>query len=97
METSQNNIPYITLNSGHKMPAVGLGTFLSSEGDVGDVVKAAIIDNGYRHIDTASAYENEEAIGKALKEVFDTGIKREDVFVVTKIWHNEKANVREAL
>ena len=67
------------------MPQIGLGTFLSSERDVLPVVKSAILDHGYRHIDTASFYKNEEAIGEALQECFAQGIKREDVFITTKV------------
>jgi len=59
-------VPYYKLNSGYEMPAVGLGTFLSSEGEVGTVVKSAILENGYRLLDTAAKYANEEAIGNAL-------------------------------
>lgn len=63
MESSLKNIldnqPYLTLNNGKKVPQVGLGTFMSSEGDVGEVVKAAVLQHGYRHIDTAAIYQNE--------------------------------------
>ena len=61
-----NQVPIITLNDGSKIPQIGLGTFLSSEGDVGDIVESAILEHGYRHIDTAKCYNNEEAIGTAL-------------------------------
>ena len=76
----------MTLNNGAKIPQIGLGTFLSSEGDIQSVVKTAILDHGYRHIDTASLYKNEEAIGEALQECFQAGIKREDIFVTTKLY-----------
>jgi diketogulonate reductase-like aldo/keto reductase len=47
------------------------------------------VNLGYRHLDTAYIYENEEVVGAALKEVFETSaIKREDLFVVTKLWHS---------
>lgn len=55
--------PYYTLNNGNKIPAIGLGTFNSTEGDCLEVVKDAIINKGYRHIDTATIYNNEEVIG----------------------------------
>ena len=56
--------PYITLNDGNKMPQLGLGTFKADEGDdVVGLIKSAILDHGYRHIDTAKVYFNEEKIG----------------------------------
>ena len=90
--------PYVTLNNGIKMPQIGLGTYDDSEGDVIAVVKAAILEHGYRHIDTAKVYQNEDKIGEALQECFKQGIKREDVFITTKLWHDaDKSNVEEAL
>jgi 2,5-diketo-D-gluconate reductase A len=84
--------------NGTKVPQVGLGTFLSSEGEVETVVKSAILDHGYRHIDTASLYKNEEAIGRALKECIATGaVTREELFVTTKLYQNEKDDVEGAL
>ncbi|KAK6019094.1 oxidoreductase, aldo/keto reductase family protein [Ostertagia ostertagi] len=66
------------------MPQVGLGTWQSSPGEVKAAVKTAI-ENGYRLIDTAAVYENEEAIGEVIKEMIDAGkIKREDLFITTK-------------
>jgi len=58
--------PYVTLLNGNKFPQIGLGTFLSSEGDCKNIVKEAIINHGYRAIDTASLYMNEDVIGDAL-------------------------------
>ena len=81
--------PFITLNSGHKMPQIGLGTFKADEGNLKDVVKAAILEHGYRHIDTAKIYGNEALIGEALQECFAEGTKREDLFITTKLWPNE--------
>ena len=52
--------PYVTLNNGIRMPAIGLGTYDSSEGSIEPVLKAAILEHGYRHIDTAKVYLNEE-------------------------------------
>lgn len=75
------------------MPIVGLGTFLSTNPDeVVQNVKTAVLEHGYRHIDTASLYGNEEAIGQALREIFETGkVKREDLFIVTKLWRDDYA------
>lgn len=72
----------ITLNDGAKIPALGLGTWQSSPDQVYNAVSEAI-RFGYRHIDTAFAYGNEEPIGKAIR---DSGIPRSDIFVTTKLW-----------
>ena len=69
------------LNNGVKMPKIGLGTWLIDNEKIGEVVKNAI-SVGYRLIDTAQAYGNEEGIGKAIKEC---GLKREELFIATKI------------
>lgn len=69
------------LNNGVKMPEIGLGTWLIDNEKIGEVVKNAI-SVGYRLIDTAQAYGNEEGIGKAIKEC---GLKREELFIATKI------------
>jgi diketogulonate reductase-like aldo/keto reductase len=89
--------PYVTLNNGIKMPQIGLGTFLNTEGDVEENVRKAIIDIGYRAIDTATCYQNEEQIGKGLKTCFEAGIKREDVFITTKLFQNDKNDIEGAL
>lgn len=82
------------LNNGVKIPEIGLGVFRVQEEDTENVVKWAI-DAGYRHIDTASVYENEQAVGKAIKE---SGVNREDLFVTTKIWNSDirQNRVKEA-
>ena len=75
----------IKLNNGILMPGIGFGTWkIKDYNQVIDVVKNAI-EVGYRHIDTASVYGNEEAIGIALKE---SCIPREDIFVTTKLWNS---------
>ncbi|XP_049946120.1 1,5-anhydro-D-fructose reductase-like isoform X1 [Schistocerca serialis cubense] len=75
----------VTFFNGHKMPIVGLGTWQSSKGEVGQAVDVAL-ETGYRHIDTAYVYGNEAEIGQALKKWFDSGkLKREDLFIVTKL------------
>ena len=89
--------PFFTLNSGHKIPAVGLGTFQSAPGKVYEVVKKAILEDGFRHIDCAMIYNNEEEVGKAFEECFAAGIKREDLYVTGKLWHTEKNNVEAAV
>ncbi|EME87783.1 uncharacterized protein MYCFIDRAFT_85826 [Pseudocercospora fijiensis CIRAD86] len=74
-----------TLNTGAKIPAVGLGTWQSPAGQVKAAVAHAL-KSGYRHIDAAFVYGNENEVGEGLKEAFDSGIKREDVFVTSKLW-----------
>lgn len=73
---------YVTLNNGIKMPMAGIGTFLLSPGEAEASVLAAL-EYGYRLIDTANAYMNEKAVGRAMKH---SGVAREDIFLETKIW-----------
>jgi len=76
------------LNSGYSIPVLGLGTWRSEKTAVGDAVKYAIVEAGYRHIDCASVYRNEKEIGNAFKEVFNT-VKREDIFITSKLWNTD--------
>ncbi len=76
----------VKLNNNLEMPIVGLGTWLSKPKDVYNAVLIAL-KNGYRHIDTAMIYNNEEFIGKAIK---DSGVKREDIFITTKLWNTDQ-------
>ncbi|XP_047100618.1 1,5-anhydro-D-fructose reductase-like [Schistocerca piceifrons] len=83
-----HKLEYVTFFNGQKMPIVGLGTWQSPNGEVGQAVDAAL-EAGYRHIDTAYAYGNEAEIGQTLKKWFDSGrLKREEVFIVTKLPFN---------
>lgn len=76
-----------TLHNGVKMPWLGLGVWQVSEGnDVENSVKAAI-KAGYRSIDTAAIYKNEEGVGKAIKE---SGVPREELFITTKVWNADQ-------
>lgn len=73
----------ITLNDGNQIPAVGFGVFMiPNDGSTYKAVRQAL-DAGYRHIDTATAYFNEEEVGKAVR---DSGIPREEIFVTSKLW-----------
>lgn len=89
--------PLLKLSSGFEMPLIGLGTWKSKPGEVSASVEAAL-DAGYRMIDCAAIYGNESEVGAGLKVKFDAGLKREDVFIVSKLWNNahKKENVRAA-
>lgn len=92
------NAPTVMLNSGYKMPILGLGTYSLHGDTVKNSVRTAL-ENGVRLIDTASAYGNEEEIGEAIREAINDGIiKREDLFVITKIYPgSEMANPEQAI
>jgi 2,5-diketo-D-gluconate reductase A len=76
----------ITLNDGSAIPQVGLGVWQTPREDTERVVATAL-DAGYRHIDTAAGYANEREVGRA---VANSGLPREDVFVVTKLWNADQ-------
>lgn len=78
----------ITLNNGVLMPNVGIGTYLLEPQDAENSVREAL-QMGYRLIDTASAYRNERAVGRGMKA---SGVKREDIFLSTKLWPSEYEN-----
>jgi len=76
--------PSLTLNDGHAIPQLGFGTFKVPPDDAERVVSQAL-EAGYRHIDTASMYENERGVGAAIAA---SGIPRDELFVTTKLWNN---------
>ena len=76
-------IPTITLNTGVKMPAIGYGVFRMKDPAECEEAVVQAIRSGYRLIDTAAAYENEEAVGRAIRRC---GVPREELFVTTKLW-----------
>ncbi|RSL70401.1 hypothetical protein CEP53_001839 [Fusarium sp. AF-6] len=84
---------HFTLNTGAKIPAVGLGTWQSKPGEVRKAVAYALKD-GYRHIDAALIYGNENEVGQGIK---DSGVPREDIFLTSKLWNTHQPNVAEGL
>ncbi|XP_063699732.1 1,5-anhydro-D-fructose reductase-like isoform X2 [Culicoides brevitarsis] len=79
--------PTVKLNNGHQMPVIGLGTYLAKNKEGVEAVKVAV-DAGYRHFDTAYFYGNEKEVGEGLRaKISDGTVKREDLFVVTKLWN----------
>lgn len=86
-----SRVPFRTVYTGAKIPAVGLGTF-GSDRFSGETIAEAVKDAiavGYRHIDCAAVYGNEHLIGQALRQVFDSGLKREDLWITSKLWNDK--------
>jgi diketogulonate reductase-like aldo/keto reductase len=84
------------LNNGQLMPAVGFGTWKAEPGKVKEAVVHAL-KSGYRLIDCAYCYGNEDEVGEGLKEAFASGIKREDVMIMTKAWATYNTRLELAL
>lgn len=80
-----------TLSSGHKIPTLGFGTWQAAPGEVGNAVFEAL-KAGYRHLDLAKIYQNQKEVAQGLKKAFSeiSGLKREDVFITSKIWNNSQ-------
>ena len=81
-------VPTIDLNNGVSIPQLGFGVFLIPPEDTADAVSQAL-DVGYRHIDTAQAYQNEEGVGRALAA---SGLDRDDVFITTKLANDRQGH-----
>ncbi|KAF8847804.1 putative alcohol dehydrogenase [Acephala macrosclerotiorum] len=83
--------PVLTLNNGIKMPALGFGTF-ANEGSKGETHKAVVhaLNAGYRHLDCAWFYQNEDEVGSGVREFLsqNPSVKREDIFITTKVWNH---------
>jgi len=85
-------VPRLTLNNGVTVPELGFGVYKVDAADTERVVSEAL-EAGYRHIDTASAYGNEAAVGRA---VAASGLARDEVFLTTKLWNDEHDQARDA-
>lgn len=73
------------LSNGEKIPVVGFGTWQTPDGDVAEKSVIAALKAGYRHIDTAAAYQNEASVGRGIAH---SGVARDDIYVTTKIWND---------
>jgi len=91
-QTKKETMELIQLSNGIKMPALGYGVFLVPPQEAERCVSDAL-ETGYRLIDTAQAYQNEEGVGAAIAK---SGIKREDIFLVTKVWISNAGEARAA-
>lgn len=86
-------VPSLKLNSGYELPVLGFGTSRLEEGDMAYRAVLAAIKSGYRHIDTAAMYGNEVSVGRAVR---DSGVKRDEIFVTTKLHNNDHHDVMGA-
>jgi 2,5-diketo-D-gluconate reductase A len=84
--TNVTEVPVLTLHDGVEMPQLGFGVFQIPPAETQEKVEEALAV-GYRHVDTAAAYRNEAGVGAAIAA---TGVRREDVFVTTKLWNSEQ-------
>ena len=84
---------FVTLNDGNKMPILGFGVFQVDPKEAQRCVEDAI-SMGYRSIDTAKAYFNEESVGAAIKTTLAGGLKREELFITTKLWISDAGEER---
>lgn len=88
-----NKPALVTLSDGHFMPQLGLGVWKAGNDVVGAAVQTAL-ETGYRLIDTAAIYQNEEGVGEALKA---TTVPRDELFITTKLWNSDQQHAGKAL
>src|SRR6188768_2126589 len=79
-------VPTLSLNSGQSIPQLGFGVFKVNPAQTERIVTDAL-EVGYRHIDTARAYDNEEGVGAAIEQ---SGIDRDELYVTTKLWNSDQ-------
>jgi diketogulonate reductase-like aldo/keto reductase len=84
----------LTLNDGRLIPQLGLGVWQTRAGGACETAVLAALEAGYRHIDTAAMYGNEESVGAAVRT---SGIPRKNIFVTTKLWNSDHGNPERAL
>lgn len=85
-------VPELELHNGTKIPQLGFGVWKAAPGECYNAVRTAL-DLGYRHIDTARIYGNEEDVGKAIR---DSGVAREEIYVTTKLWNSDQPKAEKA-
>ncbi len=99
MGVDASKVPQITLNTGDKVPCMGMGTF-GSDRFTPDQVSNAVagaIRAGYRMFDCAACYGNEDQIGKVFKDAFDEGVvERKDLYIMTKVWNDKHREVEKS-
>lgn len=86
MTTPEQLVPQLRLGDGNLIPQVGYGVYKISDDDAQELVGTAL-QAGYRHIDTATLYGNEKAVGRAVRQ---SGLDRSEVFVTTKVWNDDQ-------
>ncbi|MCS5733542.1 aldo/keto reductase [Herbiconiux daphne] len=89
---TENAVPLVTLNNGVEIPQLGFGVFRVDPGTTDRVVRDAL-DVGYRHLDTAKIYGNEEGVGRAVAE---SGLARDEIFITTKLWNADQTRALDA-
>ena len=93
-----NLVPKMTLPTGASIPAIGLGTF-GSDNYTPDQIAEAVLGAasvGYRHFDCASVYGNEDYVGRSLRTMQDGGVRREDLWITSKVWNDKHGQVIES-
>ena len=88
-----NRVPYRTLYTGAKIPAIGLGTFGSDRFTAEEIASAVLgaAEIGYRHFDCAAVYGNEKEIGFSFQKIIKSGIQREELWITSKLWNDKHA------
>jgi alcohol dehydrogenase (NADP+) len=91
-------VPQRALYTGASIPAIGLGTFGSDHADPKTIAAAveSAIEVGHRHLDCASVYGNEKHIGRVLERLFDRGLRRDELWITSKVWNDKHGAVEAA-